>query len=73
MRRVLTAVALTGALVGGGAAIANAASSTSTTTATSTAKTPAPARAPSNRPPRSGAHHCPGMGGSRSSSSAPSY
>lgn len=71
MRRVLTAVALTGALVGGGAAIANAASSTSTTTS-SAAKPTAPAHPPRGTP-KSGGHHCPGMGGGAPSGSAPSY
>jgi len=74
MHRILTTVLVTGALVGGGAAIANAASSTATTpTTTSSAKPTAPARAPSGRAPRSGAHHCPGMGSSSTSSSAPAY
>jgi hypothetical protein len=71
MRRVLAAVAVTGALAGGGAAIANAASTTSTTT-TSAAKPTAPAHPPRGAP-KSGAHHCPGMGGGAPSGSAPSY
>ena len=70
MRRILTAVALTGALVGGGAAIANAASSTSTTTS-SAARPTAPAHPPRGTP-KSGGHHCPGMGGGAPSRSAPS-
>ena len=73
MRRLLTTVAVTGALVGGGAAIANAASTTSTTPSTSGAKPSAPAH-PSAAPSRGpGAHHCPNMGGSASRTSAPVY
>jgi hypothetical protein len=67
LKAVIVPLAVTGALAGGGAAIANAASSTSTTT-TTTAKPTAPARPPKGAP-KSGAHHCPGMGGS----SAPAY
>ena len=62
-------VLATAGLIGGGAALANAASggsSTSTTPSTTTPSNTAPSATPQ---PRSGSgHHCPGMGGSGSDS-----
>jgi hypothetical protein len=72
LKAVIVPLAVTGALAGGGAAIANAASGTTTTSTTSTSKPAAPARPPKGAP-RSGSHHCPGMGGGTPSSSAPAY
>jgi hypothetical protein len=61
---LLATIAVTGALAGGGAAIASAATSTSTTTPTTTRPT-SPKPAPANRPPAGrgpgGSHHCHNM------------
>ncbi len=78
IKTTLTTLAVTGALVGGGAAIANAATSSSTTSTTSsapattstTSHSSAPSRAP--MPGTHNGHNCPGMGGSSSSSSSSS-
>lgn len=74
IKSTLTTLAVTGALVGGGAAIANAATSSSTTSTASSAPTTstasrsgAPPRAP--MPGNHSGHNCPGMGGSSSGSS----
>ncbi len=66
LKPLLTGIALTGALVGGGAAVASAASSTtSTTPASSTATTGATGPTGSSHaapaPGTRAAHHCPGM------------
>lgn len=64
--RVAATLIVTGAIAGGGAAFASAAtagtsttpaSAATTTTPRTTPTTPSPAKAPS------GAHHCPGMSG----------
>ena len=72
LKAVIVPLAVSGALVGGGATIANAASGSTTTSTTSTSKPAAPARPPKGAP-KTGAHHCPGMGGGAPSGSAPSY
>ncbi len=71
LKPLLTTLAVTGALVGGGAAIANAASTTSTTSSTSTTGTApststtgrstAPAPPPGAHPGSGAKHNCPGM------------
>lgn len=63
---ILATVAMTGALAGGGAAIANAATSTTpsnhTTSTSSTTTTTAPTRpAPQTGRSSGGSHHCPNM------------
>jgi hypothetical protein len=73
LKPLLVTVALTGAIAGGGAAIANAATSTSSTTGSATTTSTAPARtaptaptqgshAPPARSGGSGSYHsCPNM------------
>ena len=66
LKPLLVSAAVTGALVGGGAAVANAATSTTSTSAapaTGTTGTTGPTGSshPAPTPGARGTHHCPGM------------
>jgi len=71
LKPLLVTIAATSALVGGGAAIANAATSTSSTSGSSTTTSTAPARTAPTAPGQgnharpgnsgSGSHNCPNM------------
>jgi hypothetical protein len=70
MRDTLVALAATGALVGGTAVVAQAATSTGSSTTKAPAATPKPATPPAHG---KGSNPCPNMGGSGSGSPGASY